>query len=298
MNDITSASPEPVLPVTEETTMQDLQLAERLGYKRLADIRKLIKRHQPSLEAIGPLRHRGAMVGIGSGASREVTEFHLTKAQATFLIAKAGTKEADSALILVSEAFAMLMEDKLVVVDEAAQAELDAAAARAAERRRLMREEKDDYSRIMKGFDRSLSRSVVGHKPDGTPILRELTPFEKQREERQATPRRGVSPGGLRRAGRPGTPATRSEAAVGEGPKGSVAALLCWLALQAFSARITTRSFLHMSHEPGRRSKSDVVPRAPVICAACACELKVIASQMHLSHTAWGARPVMKSFTR
>ena len=170
--------------------MQDLQLAERLGYKRLTDIRKLIKRHQLSLEAIGSLRHRVAMIEAGKGAAREVTEFHLTKAQATFLIAKAGTKEADSALILVSEAFAMLMEGKLAAVDEAAQAELDAAAARAAERRRLMREEKDDYSRIMKSFSKSPSRSVIGHKPDGTAILRELTPFEKQREERQAAQRR------------------------------------------------------------------------------------------------------------
>lgn len=190
MNEITSASPEAALAATEEATMQDLQLAERLGYRRLTDIRKLIKRHQVSLEAIGSLRHRVAMIETGKGASREVTEFHLTKAQATFLIAKAGTKEADSALILVSEAFAMLMEGKLVAAGEAAQAELDAAAARAAERHRLMREEKDDFSRILKGFSRSPSRSVIGHKPDGAPILRELTTFEKQREERHAVQRR------------------------------------------------------------------------------------------------------------
>ncbi|WP_421697546.1 hypothetical protein [Ancylobacter sp.] len=190
MTDITSAPPETVLPVTEETTMQDLQLARVLGYKRLTNIRNLIGRHRASLEAIGSLLQREAMIETGKGASREVTEFHLTKAQATFLIAKAGTKEADSALILVSEAFAMLMEGKLVAVDEAAQAELDAAAERAAERRRLMREEKDDFSRILKGFSKSPSRSVIGHKPDGTPILRELTPFEKQREERQAAQKR------------------------------------------------------------------------------------------------------------
>lgn len=213
MNDITNAPSEAALPATEETTMQDLQLAERLGYKRLADIRKLIKRHQPSLEAIGPLRHGGAMVGIGSGASREVTEFHLTKAQATFLIAKAGTKEADNALILVSEAFAMLMEGKLVAADEAAQAELDAAAARAAERRRLMREEKDDYSRIMKSFSKSPSRSIIGHKPDGTAILRELTTFEKQREERRATQKRQSRWAAQARKTR--TPATRTRAPFG-----------------------------------------------------------------------------------
>lgn len=190
MNDITNTSPEAALPATEGGTVHDLRLAEALGFKRPANIRNLIKRHRAILEAIGPLLQREAMVGIGSGARRAVTEFHLSKAQAAFIIGKSDTREADSVLALISESFAMLSDGKLVAVDEAAQAELDAAAERAAERRRLMREEKDDYSRILKGFSKSPLRSVIGHKPDGTAILRELTTFEKQREERQAAQRR------------------------------------------------------------------------------------------------------------
>lgn len=185
MTDIIAASPAAGLPATEEATIQDLRLAEVLGYKRTTNIRNLIARHRTSLEAMGSLLQREAMIEAGKGATRTVTEFHLTKAQAAFLVAKAGTKEADSALILVAEAFAMLAEGKLVAVDKAAQAELDAAAERAAERRRLMREEKDDYSRIMKSFSRSPTRSVIGTNPDGSAKLKPLTPFEKKQIERE-----------------------------------------------------------------------------------------------------------------
>ncbi|MDQ0510628.1 hypothetical protein [Ancylobacter amanitiformis] len=184
MNDITTTATMP-LPAAGERTFRDIELAEALGYKRPGDIRKLIKRHLPLLEAMGLVRHRGAPIVSGKGRVQTVTEYHLTKAQAAFIIAKADTPDADNALILISETFAMVSEGKLVAVDAAAQEELDAAAARAAERHRLMREEKDDYSRIMREFSRSPSRNVIGTKPDGTPILREPTPFEKQREERK-----------------------------------------------------------------------------------------------------------------
>jgi hypothetical protein len=52
----------------------DLRFAETLGFERPRDIRKLIERNEHELERYGPLRHRGAMVDIGSGAQREVQE--------------------------------------------------------------------------------------------------------------------------------------------------------------------------------------------------------------------------------
>lgn len=188
MNDI--ASTVATIPTSGEETVQDLQLAKALGYKRPTNIRNLIARHRRSLEAIGSLLQREAMIEAGKGATRAVTEFHLTKAQATFLVAKAGTQEADSVLILVSEAFAMLAQGRLAAVDEAAQAELDAAVARGAERHRLMREEKDDRSAALKAIGKSSSRRSLGKKPDGTPILRELAPFEKRRKEELAERKR------------------------------------------------------------------------------------------------------------
>jgi hypothetical protein len=43
-----------------------------LGFERPRDVRKLIERNAPEIEAFGPMRHRGAKVDIGSGAQREV----------------------------------------------------------------------------------------------------------------------------------------------------------------------------------------------------------------------------------
>ena len=189
MNHITTL-PVSAMLATDDATMPDLQLAKTLGYKRLTNIRNLIARNRASLEDIGSLLQREAMIETAKGARREVTEFHLTKAQATFLIAKAGTKEADNVLILVSEAFAMLAQGKLVAVDEAAQAELDAAAERARLRYQAMREDKHDFSRIVGGFGRAPSRKLIGTAPDGTPIYSELTPFEKRKAKEKAARRR------------------------------------------------------------------------------------------------------------
>lgn len=133
-----SASPS---RVHGEPTVQDLALAKSLGYERPTTIRKLIKRHSASLEAMGSLRHRGAMIVVGKGAQRSVTEYHLTKAQAAFIIAKAGTKRADSLAIAIAEVFAMALDAKLVPTNREALAELEAISGRQAERRKAIREE-------------------------------------------------------------------------------------------------------------------------------------------------------------
>ncbi len=80
----------------------------------------------------------------------------------------------------------------LVVADTAeARAAVDAAAERDRERRRqLMREEKDDYSRIVGSFGRAPSRKLIGTAPDGTPIFSELSAFEKRKAKEKAARRR------------------------------------------------------------------------------------------------------------
>ncbi|WP_187272606.1 hypothetical protein [Methylobacterium sp. WL9] len=131
-------------PAREEATVQDLKLAEALGYARATDIRKLIIRHATTLELFGSLRHRGVMIEAGKGARRSVTEYHLTKAQAAFITAKADTKNATSLTVLMAEVFAMASDGKLVAVDAAAAEELVAAQARDARRRH--EEERDARS--------------------------------------------------------------------------------------------------------------------------------------------------------
>ncbi|GLS23878.1 hypothetical protein GCM10007874_68990 [Labrys miyagiensis] len=120
-----------------------MELAKALGYSRPNDFRKLIKRHASALKAMGSLRHGVAMIEAGKGAKREVTEYQLSFAQAAFLVGKAGTTLADSLAVKMAEVFALYTAGRLVAVDAAAQAELDAIAAREAERRRVHEEEKD-----------------------------------------------------------------------------------------------------------------------------------------------------------
>lgn len=129
---------------TEEATVQDLKLAAALGFGRLTDIRKLIKRHLPMLEVMGLVRHRGVPIVSGKGRTSIVTEYHLTKAQTAFITAKAGTKKADSLTVLMAETFAMVSDGKLVAVDVDAAKEL--AAAQAREARRRYEEERDARS--------------------------------------------------------------------------------------------------------------------------------------------------------
>lgn len=128
-------------PALTEATVQDLRLAELLGYERPTNIRNLIHRHAATLKAMGPLLHREAMVAIGSGAMRSVTEYHLTRAQAAFIVAKAGTKHADSLTAKMAEVFALYNAGGLVAVNPTAEAELAAIEERERQRRRALHEE-------------------------------------------------------------------------------------------------------------------------------------------------------------
>lgn len=123
MNELSIFNP-PSNVATRDKTVPDLHLAEALGYERPTNIRALIKRHLPILEAMGSLHQREAMIEVGKGARRAVTEYHLNRAQTAFLVAKSGTKLADSLAVKMAEVFAMFAEGKLSVVDEQAQAEL------------------------------------------------------------------------------------------------------------------------------------------------------------------------------
>ena len=126
------------LPFTEPT-IPDLRLAEALGYERPADIRPLIKRHAQALDAMGVLRTMRKTSGANGG--RPTTEYHLSRAQASFIIAKAKTKRADSLAILMAEVFAMFTEEQLAPVDDTAALALQAAEDCERERRRLIHEE-------------------------------------------------------------------------------------------------------------------------------------------------------------
>lgn len=111
-----------------EKTVPDLQLAEALGFEQPLNIRKLIKRHQEALEAMGVLSRLEKTSDKRGG--RPTVEYHLTCPQAAFIIGKARTKRAVSLAILMAEVFAMFTEGRLVAVDNAAATDLQAAVGR------------------------------------------------------------------------------------------------------------------------------------------------------------------------
>ncbi len=57
----------------------------------------------------------------GKGRVTLVTEYHLNRAQAAFIIAKAGTKRAESLAAMMAEVFAMFYEASSLAVDQAAR---------------------------------------------------------------------------------------------------------------------------------------------------------------------------------
>ncbi|SHG33080.1 DNA polymerase [Kaistia soli DSM 19436] len=153
MTDLITTNAMP-LPTSAAATIVDIQLAEALGYQRPTDIRKMIKRNSAILEAMGSLRHSGVMIEAGKGARREVTEYHLNRAQAAFIIAKSGTKQADNLAVKMAEVFALFSEGGLVAADAAAEAKLAGIEARETERRGLIaaeeREGRDAAFAILK----------------------------------------------------------------------------------------------------------------------------------------------------
>lgn len=93
------------------------------------------------------------MVRIGSGARRLVVEYHLTQAQAAYIIAKAETRRALVMTVHMAELFAMHSDGRLVGIDTTAAAELQASQDRAADRLRAIhieeREARSDAFKIL-----------------------------------------------------------------------------------------------------------------------------------------------------
>lgn len=74
-----------IVQADDGARVRDVDLGVRLGYARPEKIRQTIKRHTEEIQALGPLAQSGTMVGIGSGAEREVTEYHLNEEQAVLV---------------------------------------------------------------------------------------------------------------------------------------------------------------------------------------------------------------------
>jgi hypothetical protein len=85
-----------------EPRARDLDLADRLGFERPRKIRELIERNISEIETLGPSPRRGAMVDIGSGATRAVEEYWLNEEQALLvaILSKAPKAPAVRAMLI------------------------------------------------------------------------------------------------------------------------------------------------------------------------------------------------------
>lgn len=100
-----------------EPRVRDVVLGVALGYSRPRKIRDLIERLMGPLLELGSAPHRGAMVSIGSGALREVTEYLLNQAQINYLIMRSDLPNADQWCIHIARVFTAWQSGKLTATD-------------------------------------------------------------------------------------------------------------------------------------------------------------------------------------
>lgn len=87
-------SPLPVVIVEDEPRVLDTDLAKAMGMARPTNVRVVIETNRDELTSFGPLHAANAMVGIGSGAKREVTTYHLNEEQALLICLLSRTEKA------------------------------------------------------------------------------------------------------------------------------------------------------------------------------------------------------------
>jgi len=81
-------------PIEGELRVHDLLLAERLGFERPSDIRKLIKRNLEKLSKFNHIATVARCIDIGNGATRTVVEYYPDQKQSIFLCMKSETDNA------------------------------------------------------------------------------------------------------------------------------------------------------------------------------------------------------------
>jgi hypothetical protein len=122
-----------LVEINGEPRVVDTVLGKALGYERPRKIRELIERYREQLEQLGPLPQRGAMVDIGSGAIRAVTEYLLNREQINYLITCCGLPDARNYCVLIAKVFTAWQDGRLVSADAQTTIELQDASEQAAD---------------------------------------------------------------------------------------------------------------------------------------------------------------------
>lgn len=100
--------------INHEPRMQDLRLAEALGFAQPINIRKLVRNHSNALKRFGNVVF--SAVAKTSKGGRPGKEYWLTKKQCLYLCTKSETPNATEVTIQMVEVFDQVMNGKTVSV--------------------------------------------------------------------------------------------------------------------------------------------------------------------------------------
>jgi len=95
-------------PINGEPRVYDIHLAEQLEFDRPVNVRNLIKRNSPKLEAFGPLFTAKRVINGG-----EATEFYLNQRQAIFICMKSETERAFDVQVEIVRVFDAYLNGEL-----------------------------------------------------------------------------------------------------------------------------------------------------------------------------------------
>jgi phage antirepressor YoqD-like protein len=105
-------------PIEGELRILDIQLGDRLGFKRPRDIRQLIERHIEAISALGAVC--GMVPQTSEKGGRPATEYYLNRRQAIFITAKSETAEATDITIEIIQKFDAYERGERAFADPAA----------------------------------------------------------------------------------------------------------------------------------------------------------------------------------
>jgi len=94
-----------------------LLLAERLGFSRPMDIRKIIHRNREKLNKFNHIATVAREAELGGGAKREVSEYYLNQKQAAFICMKSETDNAFEVQMEIIKVFDAYLSGDLVKAD-------------------------------------------------------------------------------------------------------------------------------------------------------------------------------------
>lgn len=164
-------------PLNGEPRIHDLLLAERLGFERPTDIRKIIKRNEKNLNKFNHIAIVPRSVELGNWAKREVLEYWLNQKQAAFICLKSETDNAFDVQVEVIRVFDAYLTGDLVPAKKQ-QAELNLHT-----RRDVQLKNSIDINSVM--MERGVVQAIIQYNTKNCVIQSGKHPAELKRKAKE-----------------------------------------------------------------------------------------------------------------